>query len=597
VTAVSHAEVSRSAAGSPGRGLVARLRPLLALLRPQRRLLWVAIACGAANQVLAIATAVLGAYLVGQAATGTDPQQLRRGFFVLVALVAVRAVMPWLESLFSHMMAFRVLVDIRDRVQAAFERLAPGYLLRRRSGDLGATVVGDVELLERFFAHTLSPVVVAAVVPAAAMVTMAGFHWSLPLVLAPVLLAVATVPRWLRARAEDQGRQVRAETAEVHAQVVDGVQGLREIVAFSFGARQLAQLARASARLLGVQVTHGRRVGVERAAVDACVTIGMLIVLVVTAALVATGAMAPALFPPAVILAAFTFAPLTTVVEVATELNLVAASGERVFAVISEPAPVTDRATAPPPGPIPPRVEFDRVGFRYAPELPEVLTDVSFQIAPGETVALVGHSGAGKSTAAHLLLRFWDVAEGTIRLGGHDIRDLPQSTLRDLVAFVPQDVYLFHTNVRDNLRLGRPDASDAEVERAARQALASEFIAALPDGYDTVVGQRQRIAIARALLADAPILVMDEAVSNLDAASEQALAAATAEVAAARTTLVIAHRLSTIRTADRLVVLDGGRVAEVGSHEELLARGGTYARLIASQTAGADGAPSRPAGR
>ena len=236
------------------------------------------------------------------------------------------------------------------------------------------------------------------------------------------------------------------------------------------------------------------------------------------------------------------------------------------------------------------------MSFRYRPsEPPDALGSVSFGVAPGETVALVGHSGAGKSTSAHLLLRFWDVTGGSVSIGGHDVREMPQHVWRELVTFVPQDTYLFHTSVAENIRLGRPDATDDEVRTAARQALADEFITALPDGYDTLVGergaklsggQRQRIALARAVIKDSPILVMDEPVSNLDAESERELAVAMAQARKGRTVLVIAHRLSTIKTADRLVVLDRGRVAEVGRHDDLVAAGGTYARLVSSQQAG-----------
>jgi len=204
-------------------------------------------------------------------------------------------------------------------------------------------------------------------------------------------------------------------------------------------------------------------------------------------------------------------------------------------------------------------------------------------------VALVGASGAGKSTCANLLARLWDVRDGSITVGGHDVRAFPQADLRNLMAVVPQDVYLFHTTIRENIRLGRPDAADQDVELAAELAQAGPFIRALPDGWDTVAGergatlsggQRQRIAIARALLRDAPILIMDEAVSNLDAEAERDLHAALRQVAAGRTTLLIAHRPSTISLADRVVVLEDGRVAETGSYVSLLAAGGTLARLL-----------------
>lgn len=573
-----------------------RWRSLLALLRPHWLLLVGAIAAGIANQALNVSSAVVGAYLVGAAITGASAEELSGGVLVLVALVVPRVAMPWLDTALAHIMTFRTLVDVRARVYAAFERLAPGYLLRRRSGDLGAAVIADVEILEIFFSHTLSPLVVATVVPLGATLALLAFDPLLPLVLAPFVLTLASVPAWLRRRAERQGREYRDALGELNAEVVDSVQGLREVVSFGHEGRQLERLTTQHRRLHNARVAHGRRAGIEHAAIDSLVLAGMLAVLLAASVLVLAGRLPPALFPPSVILAAFAFAPVATLTSVLRELNVVSAAADRIFTLLHEVAPVADQVDMSPARPIEPRVTFDRVRFRYAADLPDAVSDVSFTIDPGETVALVGRSGAGKSTCAHLLLRFWEVSGGAVRVGGHDLRDFRQDDLRRLLAFVPQDVYLFNIAIRDNIRLARPDAADAEVEAAARAALAHDFIVdELRDGYDTIAGergaqlsggQRQRIAIARALLTDAPILVMDEAVSNLDAESELALQAAAAHARRGRTTLIIAHRLSTIRSADRIAVLDAGRLVEEGTHEMLLARGATYAELIASQQLG-----------
>jgi ATP-binding cassette subfamily C protein CydCD len=243
-------------------------------------------------------------------------------------------------------------------------------------------------------------------------------------------------------------------------------------------------------------------------------------------------------------------------------------------------------------------ISFEGVGFAYGPGLPEALRDVSLKLESGQTVALVGRSGAGKTTCAQMLLRFWDPLSGRITLQGHDIRDFKLDALRRNIALVAQDTYLFNATIRENLRIAGQDTTDTDIERAAEMANATEFIDAMPDGYETPVGergmqlsggQRQRISIARALLKDAPMLILDEATSHLDAVNEQQIRQALERLMEGRTTLVIAHRLSTVRDADRIVVLDRGRVAEQGTHTELLANAGLYAQLVRTQIVSASG--------
>ncbi|MFC0531828.1 ABC transporter ATP-binding protein [Phytohabitans kaempferiae] len=568
------------------------LLPLLRLLRGHRRVIAVAILAGVANHVFTIASAVLGAVLVGRALTGTAPADLRGGFLLLLALVVPLVVAPWAETQLAHVVAFRVLVDVRGRVYDSFARMSPGDLLSRRSGELGSTAISDVELLETFFAHTLSPLVSAAVVPAGALVALAFVDPTLALALLPVLVALASVPIWLRRRAEADGTAVRSAAGALNAEAVDALQGLREVLTFGAGRAQARRLRERTRALDAARATHSRRAGIELAATDAIVTLGVLAALVAGGTLVAAGSLSAELLPAAVVLAAFSLAPVTAVVDVAREVGIVSAAAVRVLDVLAVPRAVPDPERPADVRDTPALVRYDRATFRYGPDLPPAVRDLSFTVEPGETVALVGHSGAGKSTSAHLLLRLWDVDEGSITIGGHDLRTIADSDLRRLVAYVPQDVHLFNISIADNLRLGRPEATREQVEAAARTAQAHEFVAALPDGYDTIAGelgnllsggQRQRLAIARALLAETPILVLDEAVSNLDAESERHLAAAIAATRAGRTTLVIAHRLTTIRTADRVVMLEHGQIVEQGRPDELLAREGRFAKLVRTQ--------------
>jgi ATP-binding cassette subfamily B protein len=506
---------------------------------------------------------VTGAWLVGRV-IGGQIAPFDVACAVLGGLVAVVALAAWWETYVAHDLAYLVLARLRGQVFNAVARIAPARLLGRRSGDLSAAVLSDIETLEWLFAHTLAQLITAGTVLTAGSVMAAMIDPLLLTVSLPLAACVLTVPLWLRKASRRQGDELRAATAELTSDVVDTVQGVRELTAFRALERRRRLLALKTRRLARAQAANAARGGLEAAITDlliAAAAAGTLL-------LVATVIRAPADAPVAMVLAASSLGPAAQVALLLKEYGTLRAAADRVHTLVTAPANV------PPPREVlevsaRPDVVFEDVRFRYTDDGPEVLRGVSFRVPYGKTVALVGASGAGKSTCVSLLLRFWDPDGGRILVGG-----VPLPRISDLhrhVTVVPQDVHLFAGTVEQNIRLGAPDADVASALRTAQLAIDSE----LPVGERGLTlsgGQRARVAIARAIATEAPVLVLDEAVANLDTDNEARLAEALQEAAAGRATLVIAHRLSTIRRADHIVLLEEGRVAAEGSYAELAER-------------------------
>ncbi|MFN8521859.1 MAG: thiol reductant ABC exporter subunit CydC [Chloroflexota bacterium] len=564
---------------------------LFGLVRPWARDQIVVFLLGLLHATAVIGLGVIGALLVRQAATGAD---ITAWLWVLGITVMLAAFLTWAESWLAHDLAYRLLAEMRIDLFEKLDPLAPAYLLRRRTGDLVSAVSSDIEQVEYFFAHTTAPACIAVLVPAGVLVVLATLHPMLALVLVPFLLGVGWSPFLSRRVAERLGSQARGQLGEVNAHVVDSVQGLRVLTMFRRGEARLREIEDNSRALAHFQIGFMRNQATLSGVIEALTGLGGLAVATTSAVLVTRGEMAAGYVPLATVLALSSFGPVTDVAKVVKQLADTLAAVRRVFAVHDEPVTVRDgsqplKLT----GDRSPRIELRDVSFRYGPGEPEVLRRVSFSIAPGQTVALVGRSGAGKTTVANLLPRFWDPLDGAVLVDGVDVRTVPLDSLRQCAAAVSQDTYLFNTTIRHNLTLGQPHATDQEMDEAVRLANLLDFVRSLPDGYDTVIGergmqlsggQRQRLAIARAILKNAPVLILDEATSHLDAENERQVRAALDRLMRNRTTLVIAHRLSTIKRADQIVVLEDGHVAEQGTHTELLARGGPYSRLVAAQT-------------
>ena len=580
---------------------------LFGLVRDWWLQLGITFLCGIGHVAAIIGIGVVSALIVGKVAKG---QAFTTTLIILMGLIPLSAGLHYLESWLAHDLAYRLLAELRVHVYQLLDRLAPAYLFRRRSGDLVSLVTADVETIELFFAHTIAPGFVAIMVPGTVLAVLAYFAWPLALVLLPFLLAVGLSP-FIASRVQERlGREFRAQLGVVNAQMVDSVQGLKEIIAFSRGPRQLAAIRANGEEMKQVRLRFLNRMSFENVLVEALMGTGSLAVLTSGVVLVSQGGLAAPVLPLLTLLAQASFVPVSEIAKIGKELADSLASARRFFAVEDEPVSVVDgpgvTLALGTNGAGQPLVQYADVSFAYGPQEPLALRHLSFAIRSGQTVALVGRSGSGKTTTAHLLMRFWDPNEGRILLGAHDLRDYGLDELRQRMALVSQDTYLFNTTVRDNLRIGRPEATEEELIEAAREANAHEFIARLPNGYDTMIGergvqlsggQRQRLSIARAILKDAPILILDEATSHLDSENERLVHQALKRLMTGRTTLMIAHRLSTVREADHLVVLDEGAVVEQGTHEELVEKGGVYARLVAMHDGETPGYVIRPGRR
>jgi ATP-binding cassette subfamily C protein CydCD len=513
-------------------------------------------------------------------------------FIVGLAIVApISGVLHWCESWIAHDMAFRLLAELRIATFRKIDQLAPAYLTRRRTGDLMAIVTQDVEMIEYFFAHTVAPAFVSVLVPTGVIIILLGFSPWMALALSPFLIAVALSPFLMRDRVDQLGSRAREAAGELSAHAIDSIQGIAEIRAFQDEERRGSFFDQLASRHISLRLPYFEQLTLQQSLLEVFTGLGGLAVVTTGALLTSRGLVDPAVLPLLTILAMAAFLPISEIAEIGRQLADTLGATRRVYALENEPVPVADG-----PGVVlstgDPSLVLRGVTFNYPGHNQLVLNQVSCEISPGQSIALVGPSGAGKTTLAHLLMRFWDPTGGVISIGDVDLRKFTLDELRSQMALVAQDTYLFNNTLEANIRIAKPTASTLELNQTLQFSALEDLVTTLPQGMNTPVGergaslsggQRQRVAIARAFLKDAPILILDEATSHLDALSEQAVHRALDQLKSNRTTIVIAHRLSTIRDADLILVLENGCIVQSGKHEDLSQTDGLYSRLVAHQ--------------
>ena len=559
---------------------------LIGLIKPLLHIMLLAIALGTAGYLCAIFLTILAGQTIlrglADGALGmTLPAALSgdfflssfsiKGIFILMAVLAVlRGVLHYVEQYCNHFIAFKLLAIIRHKVFAALRKLCPAKLEGRDKGNLISIITTDIELLEVFYAHTISPIAIAVLTSLVMILFIGGYHPAAGVfALATYLVVGVVIPLWNGRRGGDSGMKFRTEFGELNSFVLDSLRGLDETIQYQQGAKRADEMQKRSDGLAGMQKKLSDMEGSQRSVTNLVILIASFGMLFLTLNLYGQGSIGYDGVLTCTIAMMGSFGPVVALSSLSNNLNQTLASGERVLSILEEKPQVEEVE-----GEWTPEekhfsgADAEHVTFAYDNEV--ILDDYSLDIPAGKILGIHGASGSGKSTLLKLLMRFWDVNSGALHVDGEDVRKIPTKHLRDMESYVTQETHLFHDSIANNIAIGKPDTTREEIMEAARKASIHDFIIRLPKGYDTEVGElgdtlsggeKQRIGIARAFLHDSPFLLMDEPTSNLDSLNEGIILKSLRESAEEKTVVLVAHRKSTMNVADVVFEMKEGRIS------------------------------------
>ena len=555
------------------RSAISIMGSLIGLVKPLLHIMLAAIILGTAGYLCAIFLTILAGQVIVYGLIAEGAESVKTIITVMIIIAVLRGILHYAEQYCNHFIAFKLLAIIRHKVFAALRKLCPAKLEGRDKGNLISIITTDIELLEVFYAHTISPIAIATLTSLVMVVFIGRYHWMAGLLaLAAYLIVGVVIPMWNGRRGSQMGMEFRTNFGELNSFVLDSLRGLDETIQYDQGEKRKEQMSERSRSLAGMQEKLSRMEGSQRSFTNLVILLASFGMLGLTVWVYGKGEIGFEGILTCTIAMMGSFGPVVALSSLSNNLNQTLASGERVLSLLEE-MPMVEEIPESRSG-----VSENKNGFSgaeaqnvtFAYENETILDDYSLKLEPGKITGIHGASGSGKSTLLKLLMRFWDVNQGKVSVDSVDVRKIPTNNLRDMESYVTQETHLFHDSIANNIAVGRPGASREEIIEAAKKASIHDFIMKLPKGYDTEVGElgdtlsggeKQRIGIARAFLHDSPLILMDEPTSNLDSLNEGIILKSLREASEKKTVVLVSHRKSTMNIVDTVFEMKDGRIS------------------------------------